>query len=527
MARSASAPREHDADAVVIGSGFGGAVAACRLAEAGYRVIVLERGRRWTPDTFPREAGDPWIWSQDDPVALHGWFDARFFPRMIVVTGAGVGGGSLVYANVSVEADPSMFAAGWPPELTYGELATPYRRVGEMLDVQTVPPSQWPARTHLMREAANATGNEERFVELPLAVSFDPGNGSESRRFTNAHGVEQGTCVHLGLCDVGCPVNARNTLDLNYLAVAERLGAEVRPLHVARHVEPIHDGYRVHLERVVGDRLVASSVTARIAILAAGSLGSTELLLRSRDVSRTLPNLPRGLGRGWSSNGDFLTLAVHDERLVSPTIGPTITSAIDFRDGSQGGVPFFVEDGGFPDVFGDWVAETVPRWSLRPSARRSRRALRTVRSRPDLLPHLMPWFAQGRDAGDGRLRLRRRWWLFGRKRLHLDWDPKASRPTIAAIAAMHDRLARATGGDVLPAPLWTLGGYLITPHPLGGCNMGSGPDSVTDHRGEVRGHRNLYVMDGAIVPEAIGANPSRTIAALAERASALLIAEGR
>jgi cholesterol oxidase len=142
---------------------------------------------------------------------------------------------------------------------------------------------------------------------------------------------------------------------------------------------------------------------------------------------------------------------------------------------------------------------------------------------------VMPWFAQGRDAADGRLELRRRWWgLFGRLRLSLDWDVTASRPTIEAIIAMHRRLAEATGGKAVVPLSWSWLGYLITPHPLGGSNMGTDPAaSVVDHRGEVWGHRNLYVADGSIVPEALGANPSRTIAALAERSAAILIQEGR
>ena len=185
---------------------------------------------------------------------------------MAVAQGAAVGGGSLIYANISIEATPDTFEAGWPPEVTYQELAPHYAAVGRMMNVQPVPRGQWPARTSLMHEAATATGQADRFRPLELAVNFDPGwdpgrrsagyDPARSRRFTNAEGIEQGTCVHLGECDIGCPVLARNTLDLNYLPRAEHHGAEVRPLHVVRAIEREGDRYRVRSDRIEAGRLV-------------------------------------------------------------------------------------------------------------------------------------------------------------------------------------------------------------------------------------------------------------------------------
>jgi cholesterol oxidase len=525
-------PATEPFDAVIVGSGFGGAVSACRLAEAGYRVVVLERGRRWTREEFPAKSG-AWIYDHLHPELANGWLDVRVFPRMAVVQGAGVGGGSLVYANISVEADPAAFDKGWPPEIDHESLAPHYATVGQVMNVQAIPEGQWPARTRLMHEAAAATGAGGRFKPLELAVSFDPswspdeeGAREQARSvpFTNAHGVEQGTCVHLGECDIGCPVGARNTLDLNYLAIAECHGAQIRPLHLVRSIQPAAGGYQVLADRIVDGQLEPVSVSGRIVVLAAGSLGSTELLLRCRDVLRTMPGLPRKLGAGWSANGDFLTLGIHDGRLVEPTHGPTITSAIDFRDGVDDGQAYFIEDGGFPDLLGTRLREPPAHG---PRIRRRRWFMDAAlgflgRDRP--FEHVMPWFAQGRDAADGRLRLRRRWWLFGPWQLELDWRPKASMRMLKAIANRHQELATATGGSAHLPPSWALAKYLVTPHPLGGCRMGSTPrDSVVDHRGEVWGHRNLFVADGAIVPAAIGANPSRTIAALAERIARYIV----
>ncbi len=524
-------------DAIVIGSGFGGAVAGCRLAENGYRVLILERGRRWKTEEYPRARGDAWVWDQEQPEKRNGWLDLRLFPRMAVAQGAGVGGGSLIYANISVEATRDLFERGWPPEITYEELIPYYQAVGRMLNLQKVPENQWPERTRLMKEAADRTGYGHRFRQLDLAVSFDEGwsydleephDVKHSKKFINAQGQEQGICVHLGNCDVGCDVKAKNTLDLNYIAQAEKHGAEVRPLHLARSIEPDDGGYQVHYDRIDGGQLTPGSVAGRIVVLAAGSLGSTELLLRCRDQYRTLPNLSASLGRNWSSNGDFLTPALHLDRNVAPTRGPTITSAIDFLDGSVDGQRFFIEDGGFPDLLRNWLDQRAKSKSLWPRQLALMLTIRSVLRRGDPLKHVMPWFAQGRDAANGQLMLKKKWWLFGPRRIFLKWRIAESRKIIDAIVAMHKKLARATDGHPFVPLIWTLARYLITPHPLGGCNMGISPENgVVDYKGEVFGYRNLYVADGAIIPEAIGANPSKTIAALAERIARLISDEGR
>src|SRR6266571_4757931 len=240
-----------DFDAIVIGSGFGGSVSSCRLAQAGYRVLVLERGRRWDRTNYPRKPTDHWWWDQENPERWNGWIDLRIFRHMA--------------------------------------------------------------------------------VSFDKTLSFDgtnPIDPQRSKRFTNDQGVEQGTCVHLGNCDIGCDVDAKNTLDRNYLALAERSGAEVRPLHMVTAVEPAAGGYLVHFDRLDNGERRAGSASARLVIVAGGSLNSTELLLRCRDVSRTLPQVSKCLGWNWSGNGDFLTPAFYLDRKLHPSLGPTITSEI-------------------------------------------------------------------------------------------------------------------------------------------------------------------------------------------------------
>ncbi len=518
-------------DAIVIGSGFGGSVSACRLAETGHRVLVLERGRRWTPEDYPRKPGDGWVYDPDCPERENGWIDLRFFGDMIVAQGAGVGGGSLIYANISVEAPEFLFDQGWPAEVTHQELAPYYQRVVEVMAVQQVPDNQNTRRFQLMREGAEKIGEGHRFRPLPLAVSFsdkwsydlpDAFDHRHSERFTNAQGQEQGTCIHLGYCDLGCPVKAKNTLDLNYLAWAEQKGAEIRPLHVVQKIAPEGLGYRVFFDRLVDGRRVPGSETATKVFLAAGSLGSTELLFRCRDQHQTLPRISRFLGEGWSSNGDFLTPAFYDDREINPTQGPTISSAIDFLDGSQGGARFFIEDGGFPDLLQGYLEEKIAQGSKRSRWNNLLRHLEKHLEQKPPLSNVMPWFAQGIDAANGRFYLGRKWWAPWKRVLKLDWDIEESKKVIDGIVAMHKRLSAATEGDPWVPPTWSLLNVLVTPHPLGGCNMG--PDAsrgVVDHLGRVFGYERLYVVDGAIIPEAIGRNPTRTIAALAERSMEL------
>jgi cholesterol oxidase len=521
-----------DYGTIVIGSGFGGAVAACRLAETGEKTLVLERGKRWQVSEFPRKVGDDWVFDPDEPEKQHGWIDLRLFPHMGVAQGAGVGGGSLIYANIFVPAERFAFDSGWPPEITYDALKPHYEVTGRMLDVQELPANQLTARARLMRDAANAIGDGARVRSLPMAVRFDRGwsydlpyahDEKRAKYENNAFGRRQGTCVHCGDCDIGCSVSARNTLDLNYLARAEDKGAEIRPLSLVRAIAPESGGYRVDIHRL--DNGALASETAKRVIVACGSLGSTELLLRCRDEHKSLPALSPRLGHGWCANGDFLTPAFYSDRAVSPTRGPTITTAIDYLDGSDGGHRYFVEDGGFPDVVGNAMRAVLGRHPLGNKILDHWRTLLDGMTRGhDPLSAIMPWFGQGVDATDGVMRLERRFWLFGKLRLTLDYDISRSKAVVQAMIDRHKTLSKATGGHPLVPPTWTLLNYLITPHPLGGCNMGtSGENGVVDHRGAVFGYPGLYVMDGSIVPRALGLNPSRTIAALAERCMQVML----
>jgi cholesterol oxidase len=291
---------------------------------------------------------------------------------------------------------------------------------------------------------------------------------------------------------------------------------------MVRYISPENGGYRVHFDDVSGGRLTPGTETATRVIVAAGSLNSTEILLRCRDQYKTLPHISAMLGANWSSNADFISASFNHPRNIYPSRGPTITSVIDLFDGIVDGQSFMIEDGGIPPFLTDLAVEaskskTAGRFSL------VMKILGGLSESHDEFHNDMLWFAVGKDAADGRLYLGRKWWKPWNRVLLLKWDVSASKPVIDAIAKTHKALAEATGGNHMDPPGWKYLLNLITAHPLGGCKMGNDvSDGVVNHRGEVFGYPNLYVADGSIIPESVGLNPSRTIGAVAERIAALM-----
>ncbi|HEY6185296.1 MAG TPA: GMC family oxidoreductase, partial [Terriglobales bacterium] len=266
--------------------------------------------------------------------------------------------------------------------------------------------------------------------------------------------------------------------------------------------------------------------TATRVIVASGSLGSTELLLRCKNVTKTLPNISGALGQGWSSNGDFLTPAFYFGRTINPDRGPTISTSINFLDGVQNGQKFWIEDGGIPNLFSGYYKDISARLAQDPKqhslfdglqAANIIQHLINLSTSLDLFKNIMPWFAQGVDASDAQLL------LDPKGKLDMKWDITKSLPMFNEIASMHKKLSDVTSGHPIPNPAWDHSKDLITPHPLGGCNMAdTAANGVVNDRGEVFGYKNLFVADGAIIPHALGVNPSRTIGALAERIAELM-----
>lgn len=304
-------------DAVIVGTGFGGAVCGARLAARGLRTLLLERGPWWGPAgegrdpeerrPFPRGFTGAVKFlrnvrvargrrSRDLVVNAGGLFEVHLFDALTVVTGSGVGGGSLVYTSILQEPEDAFFAA-FPPEITAAEMRPYYERVRSMLRPSPTPhPS--PKSAAFDRAAAEA-GHTARRPELAVAFGDSPDRPST---IINAAGLAQQTCSHCGECIVGCPKRAKTTLDLTYLPVALRHGAELRALCEVQAIEAGRGEYRVHyLDR---RRRREHVVSAPRVVLSAGTLNTTRLLFRARDRDRTLPNVSRLLGERFSTNGD-------------------------------------------------------------------------------------------------------------------------------------------------------------------------------------------------------------------------------
>ncbi|MGZ6694740.1 MAG: GMC oxidoreductase [Solirubrobacteraceae bacterium] len=506
----------------MVGSGFGGSVVACRMAQAGARVLVLERGRPWPPQAFPRTPRQ-WrqgLWAPGD--GRYGLFDLHHFRGLDALTSSGLGGGSLIYANVMLRKDAATFAPDGLP-LRRAELDAHYDRVEAMLAPQRYP---WADRTPKTRALLAAAEAARLDAELPpLAIAFGDRPGQALAAAPDVHGgVPRETCRLCGACNVGCPYGAKHTLDFTYLAAAQqaRTPAEIRCCCEARLIEPAGTGWRVryrqHLAAREGQREelldpvadAERTVEADRVVLAAGTFGSTALLLRNRAA---LGRLSPRLGHGFSSNGDLLMFLRRADRMLDPATGPVITTSVRVSDArSPSGRGFLVQDAGAP-AFSEWLWQAVeaPGDLWRALRRRSAAAaFGTARASAAMMPLL----GMGRDVPGGRMEL-------DGDALRLTWRPNASRPYFEGLEDAARRLGDALGATVR-RPLGRFA-RLVSVHPLGGCPIGTSPDSgVVDGFGRVFGHEGLLVADGSILPGPVGVNPSMTIAALAERIAAEL-----
>ncbi|MFH8409220.1 GMC oxidoreductase [Streptomyces sp. NPDC018019] len=542
--------RPERVDALVIGSGFGGSVTAFRLAEAGLSVVVLERGRAYAPGSFPRTPAELGRALWDPSEGLYGLFDVWRFRGCDSLVSSGLGGGSLIYANVLLRKDPRWFVQreelpgggheSWP--LTRADLDPHYAAVEAVLrpvpyPAETGPYARTP-KTRALRKAAEQAGLP--WSPAPLAVSFAPHPGAPpgpgqplaDAPYGNLHGVPRSTCRLTGECDLGCNSGAKNTLDHTYLSAARRHGADLRTGHQAVTVEPLGSGYRVGY--VVHDTdggspartadLPRHHIDCDRLVLAAGTYGTVHLLLTNR---ARLPGLGPALGTRFCGNGDLLTFLYGrgGTPVPRPDEGPVITGVVGVPEGDTGR-GHIVQDGGYPG-FLNWLAEGVrlAGGAGRLAALAAGLAVERVLGSPDSnfsgeiaallgpgkgFPGVLPLLGVGRDVPDGVMGLRD-------GRLDVRWTTATSRAYYEGVRATMRRLADGMGTGYLDNPIWWWR-RVVTVHPVGGAPIGDRPeDAVCDPYGEVFGHPRLYVADAAALPGPVGVNPSLTIAALADR----------
>ncbi|HYQ15092.1 MAG TPA: GMC family oxidoreductase [Polyangiaceae bacterium] len=550
-------------DVVVIGSGFGGSVMSYRFAERGLRVCVLERGKAYPAGSFPRSPYEMKHNFWDPSQGLHGMYNVWSFERLSAVVSSGLGGGSLIYANVLIRKDERWFIKeqpgtkgyeSWP--ITRADLEPHYSAVEQIIAPQQFPAGVAPYSTTpkllAMREAAaelsRKHGDERVQLLLPqLAVTFaNPGRPPRPgepiiEEVPNLHGSPRDTCRMCGECDIGCNFGSKNTLDYNYLSRAKRAGADIRTRSEVRSFRPLSGGgYEVSYvdhtdERRDTHALPLRTIVCRRLVLAAGAIGSTFLLLKNQPH---FPGLSPRLGHAVNGNGDILGIAMHardshthEGRIIEPSQGPVITSAIRFADQLDGvgaeGRGFYIEDAGYPQ-FVNWLAQSADlggaasrfagfiwRWlkmhlSANPTSDLGE-ALSTLLGDGHLTRSALPLLGMGRDVPTGIASLN------SGGQLALDWSLEDSRDYFEGVRRAMREISDALGAEYVDDPLWMLSREL-TVHPLGGCPMGADSNQgVVNPFGEVFGYPGFYIADGSVLPGPVGPNPSLTIAACANR----------
>ncbi len=518
---STTSAQEHW-DVVVVGSGFGGSVSALRLSEKGYRVLVVESGRRFADHELPKTSWrlPKFLWAP--AVGMFGIQRITPLNDVLVMSGAGVGGGSLVYGNTLYEPLDDFYEDPQWAGITKwrDELAPHYDQAKRMLGVVENPVDT--AADRVMLQVAEDLGVADTFHRTQVGILFGEQPGQDvADPFFGGAGPERTTCTSCGGCMSGCRVGAKNTLPKNYLHLAESLGAQIRPLTTVTAITPeAGGGYRVAMRPAgpgAGGR--RSPVTADHVILAAGTLGTQRLLHRMK-ADGVLPNLSDRLGQLTRTNSESILTVEARDLEVDYSAGPAITSSIYPTPQTHVEPVRYGRGSNFMGLLSAMLTEgdrpgeaPVPRW---------RRFAAEVRANPGSFLRSLSvrrWSERTTvllvmQSLDNSLNVR----LKGRR---LTSTQGSGQPNPTWIPEAHEvakRFAERTGGE----PRGTINELFdipMTAHILGGCPIGDSPRTgVLDPWQRVYGHPGLHVMDGAAVTANLGVNPSLTITAQAERA---------
>ncbi|MFB9331163.1 alpha/beta fold hydrolase [Paenibacillus aurantiacus] len=546
---------------IVIGSGYGGSIAASRLSRAGLQVGLFERGKEFIPGEFPStelEAAKELSFRLPDHSigSTTGLYQFHVDNDINVLTGCGLGGTSLINANVMLKADPRVFDDPcWPEEIRRDVktlIEDGYQLAKEM--IKPVPyPNKYPPlpKSKALEKSANYMGYP--FSKPEIAVNFQ-----EYKEGINHVGINQSPCVCCGDCVSGCNYGAKNTLAMNYLPDAHNFGAEIFTQINVNHIEKKNDRFLVyyHLMQEGNDFKIPNKsmfVSADIVILSAGSLGSTEILLRSK--ARGLP-LSNQIGRHFTGNGDVLAFGYNTETEINGVgfgfldpnsmdpVGPCITSMIDLRGQTSLNDGMVIEEGSIPSLLSNILPAKLAlsskyqydpiSSSIVDNIDEAHREFESVfqGARTGSVRNTQTYLVMAHDDSNGQLFLHEQ-----TDRLRIDWIDVGKQPIFDSI---NNKLKQATtalgGGQHLTNPLWSnlFDKHLVTVHPMGGCIMSEDAEKgVVNHKGQVFSgpegsnvYEGLYVCDGSIIPRSLGVNPLLTISALAER-NCHLLAEDR
>jgi cholesterol oxidase len=530
------AARVHDYDWLVIGSGFGGSVSALRLSERGQRVGVLESGRRFADDEFAKTTWDARRYFFSPKLGCKGILRLTVFKDVFIGSGAGVGGGSLGYANTLYRAprrfydDPqwASLSSDWG-----AELAPHYDTAERMLGVTDVRADD-PA-DQLLREFGREIGVDDSYSKARVGVYFGTPGETVADPFFGGEGPERTGCVECGRCMVGCPHGAKNTLVKNYLWLAERRGTEILPERTVVDIRPLGggggaDGYAVVSERTgawfAKDR---RTHTAGGVVVAAGALGTNGLLQRCR-LAGGLPRISSRLGELVRTNSESVLSVTLPRGAADITRRVAITSSIYPDADTHIETVVYGRAGGSMSwlntlMVGDGTRVTRPLQLVTAIVRHPLRFLGMQLNRWRWSERTIVILVM--QTLDNAMALRARKTLFGRIKLRTEQDPSKPNPTFIPVANQFaEWLAARTGGTPQSSVLEATASIPSTAHILGGAAIGASADTgVVDGRHRVFGYDNLLVCDGSVVPANVGVNPSLTITAMAERAMSLLAQE--
>jgi len=565
---------------VVVGSGYGGGITASRMARAvapnnqEITVCVLERGKEFLPGDldkddklikpgqYPDTEFEAMREVQVDLPQFHsgsrtGLFDLRMNKEINVFIGCGLGGTSLVNANVCIEAEDAVFKAPeWPAEISseqgLKELRAGYGLAREMLRPTEykykTEPDKFPpiAKLSALEKSAAHLGAE--FYPPPINVNFE-----KLTKDTNHVGVEQHPCVGCGDCMTGCNYRAKNTVLMNYLPDARNNGADIFTEVSVRYIERKEDRWLVHYQLLHTGRETFDAptmfVSADIVVLSAGTLGSTEILLRSKHNGLSLSSR---VGENFSGNGDVLAFGYNCDEEINAVgfghrspdgrqkVGPCITGVIDMRKQPQLSDSMVIEEGSIAGAFAAFLPKLFAAAvtllgkdtdeGVEDRAHELKRELEslTFGAYRGAIRNTQTMMAMSHDNATGRLFLED-------NRLRISWPDVGTQPNFARVNERIKQATTALGGTYLKNPLSNhlMGQDLITVHPLGGCIMAASAETgVVNHLGQVFSgvqgtdvYKSLYVSDGSVIPRALGVNPLLTISAVAERCCALMAKE--
>ncbi|MFK7990472.1 MAG: FAD-dependent oxidoreductase [Sandaracinaceae bacterium] len=512
-------------DWLIIGSGFGGSVSAMRLTEKGYRVGVLEKGRRWAKEDFPKNNWDLRNWMWMPSAGLRGFFQMSFFEHVTILHGVGVGGGSLVYANTLPMPKLGFFRSRSWAHLAdwHKELVPHYETARRMLGAATVPVKT--RADHVMEEIAKDLGREEHFHPTDVGVFFGTPNKTVPDPYFDGEGPDRVGCNHCGACMTGCRVGAKNTLDQNYLYLAEKRGCEV---HAQTEVTAVRQasggGYVVETKGAFG-RKGSKTYRAANVIFSGGVMGTVPLLLAMKEDPNGLPRLSDTVGTMVRTNSEALFGVISPNADDDFTKGVAITSILETDEHSHIEPVRYGPGSGFfrlltlPHAPGNTVASRLV-GALRGLAKNPIRWTKALTARDFAKQSTVLLYMRTLD-GTMNLKFGRSPFTAFKLGLVSDLDPGAEAPKAFMKEAtdLALRYAKKVGGVTAGLFTETMLGVPSTAHVLGGACMGEDRESGvinTDH--EVFGYDGLYVIDGAAVSANPGVNPSLTITALAERA---------